>query len=457
MPIVAPIAAVAALVWGAAFARRGSLLIGCAALLLVGYVVGYEFWHARLGPVPLTLDRILLMGLVGAFVAQWRWKKLDPKPIAGVDWLVVTLLAVLTVSAIANRGDVHVPHMVSPMWRLVASFWIPAVVYWIARQSRISFTSWKIVIAVLACLGVYLAGTAVAETSRQWWAVFPRYIADPDLGLHFGRARGPHLNSASLGVFLTACFWAAWTLRAYVHRGWQLLILISLPLSVVAIYLTYTRAAWLGLAASGFVVLWLSVPPRLRKPVVGGAGLIGVVLAALLWSNVVGLKREGSAADSQHSVSQRTAFAYVSWQMFKDHPISGVGFGRFYDRKLPYLADRSQSFELESLRNLDHHNTLLSVLTETGMVGLAALVAVVVGWWRYAWSLAHSSHVPGWVRAHGLLMVVLLVAFLPNALFHDLTHLPMDMTLLFAMAGVTVGLSRSQWGESVSFSNSSNS
>jgi len=46
--------------------------------------------------------------------------------------------------------------------------------------------------------------------------------------------------------------------------------------------------------------------------------------------------------------------------------------GRFYDRKMPYLSDRSQEFELESLRPLHHHNTLLSILTETGMIGFAA-------------------------------------------------------------------------------------
>ena len=74
--------------------------------------------------------------------------------------------------------------------------------------------------------------------------------------------------------------------------------------------------------------------------------------------------------------------------MFKDNPIFGVGFGRFFDRKLPYLSDRSQDFELESLRPLHHHNTLLSLLTETGMIGLAAFIALLVAWARMAWSLA---------------------------------------------------------------------
>ena len=98
----------------------------------------------------------------------------------------------------------------------------------------------------------------------------------------------------------------------------------------------------------------------------------------------MGLEREGTAGESHHSVDQRKSFAYVSWQMFKDHPLMGVGFGRFYDRKLPYLSDRSQEFELESLRPLDHHNTLLSLLVETGLAGLAAFVALLAAWARAA-------------------------------------------------------------------------
>jgi len=89
-----------------------------------------------------------------------------------------------------------------------------------------------------------------------------------------------------------------------------------------------------------------------------------MLVMATTWHSVVDLEREGSGSESEHSVDQRKSFAYVSWKMFRENPVFGVGFGRFYDSKLPYLSDRSQDFELESLRNLHHHNTLLSLLTE---------------------------------------------------------------------------------------------
>jgi O-antigen ligase len=139
-------------------------------------------------------------------------------------------------------------------------------------------------------------------------------------------------------------------------------------------------------------------------------------------------------------VNQRKSFAYVSYQMFKEHPVFGVGFGRFYDCKLPYLSDRSQEFELESLRSLHHHNTLLSLLTETGMVGLAAFIAVLVAWARSAWLLVSDTELPAWMRDQGVLMLAVLVTYLSSAVFHDLTLLPSQQWLLFMAAGWTINL-----------------
>jgi N-acetylglucosaminyldiphosphoundecaprenol N-acetyl-beta-D-mannosaminyltransferase len=172
------------------------------------------------------------------------------------------------------------------------------------------------------------------------------------------------------------------------------------------------------------------------------ASACGLLVLAVAWGDVVGLKREGTAADAEHSVSQRASFAYVSWQMFKDHPIAGVGFGRFYDRKLPYLSDRSQDFELESIRPLHHHNTLLSLLTETGLIGFAAFAALLATWAREAWRLVQGSNGNNsrWLRAHGMLMLALLASYLCSALFHDLTLVPAQHWLLFLFAAITVNL-----------------
>lgn len=444
MPIVALIAVLAAAVWAAIYARRGSLVVGCGLFLAVGYVVGYDFWNIRIGPLPLTLDRLLLVGLVIAFAVQWRSRQFKIYPLTASDWLLGGLLVLLAASA-ALSGTPEIANAETSKWgRLVTAFFIPATLYWMVRQTPITARAWRGLLVVLVGLGIYLAVTAVAEAAGLWSLVFPRYIADPTLGIHFGRARGPTLNAASMGLYLTACLWCAWTLFGEVRRVWQLVLLVALPAMALGVVLTYTRSTWLGLAASGLVVLGFQLPRRLRWPAVATLLLAGTLFMAVDWHQLVHLQREDTAAQSQHSVDQRVSFAYVSWQMFKDHPIFGVGWGRFYDRKLPYLSDRSQDFELESLRPLNHHNTLLSLLTETGIVGLSAFLALLAVWARYAWSLAADANLPRWVRSHGVLMLALLANYLASATFHDLTLVAQQEWLLLVAAGLTVGLVQQQ-------------
>src|SRR5262245_46797999 len=100
MPILAVIAGVAAMVWGAIYARRGSLAIGAALVLVAAYVVGHEFWHTKVGPVPVTLDRLALGGLLVAASVQWRLGRLQFKRLVGCDWLLIGLIALFVVSAL---------------------------------------------------------------------------------------------------------------------------------------------------------------------------------------------------------------------------------------------------------------------------------------------------------------------------------------------------------------------
>ena len=447
MPIVAIVIGLAAIVWGAIYARRGSLLAGCGLLLVVGYVLGHEFWNIDVGPLPVTLDRIMLVGLLAGLAVQWRIGRLALRPLTAGDLVLGLLLAIVVASAVLSGQADFELNAASKWGRLLTSFLIPATLFFIVRQVPVTPRDWSLLLAGFVLLGIYLATTGVLEVAGQWGLVFPRYIADPNLGTHFGRARGPELNSVSLGLYLTAALWCGWTLLGHVTRRWQQLALfLTLPLMAGGVMLTYTRSTWLGMAASGLVVAAIEIPRRWRLPALGAAAFVGMLLVAASWSHLTGLQREGSTQESAHSVGQRTSFAYVSWQMFRDHPVFGVGFGRFYDRKLPYLSDRSQDFELESIRSLHHHNTFLSALTETGLVGLAAFVAAIAVWTRQAWLLVKHHESSTWIHSQGVLMLALMANYLCSAVFHDLTLISSQHVLLFAFAGLTVNLRQQAMG-----------
>jgi O-antigen ligase len=390
--------------------------------------------------VPLTVDRLLLVGLCGVVLWHWRGGQLRLGAMTGFDWLLVALVGYLTVRCAVTPEPPEDGSAVKPWWRLISAFWVPTAVYLAARTAPASERSWRTMLWVLAALGAWLSLTAIAEVGRQWWAVFPRYIADPTLGTHFGRARGPALNSASLGVFVTFCFWAAWMLRSRLPRTAQLGVVVGLAAMAGAVFFTYTRSTWIGLAAGLVVVPWLQLPRQWRSVLAIGALTAGVVGLAVFGERITNLARKDSDASAEHSVYQRASFVYVSMRMFYDAPVFGCGFGRFYDLKEPYLADRSQQLELESLRTLDHHNTFLSVLTETGLIGFGLYGALLGGWAVASWRLVRHEPAGSWRQSQGLLGIAALITYAASALFHDLTLSPTDHWLLFLMAGVSVGL-----------------
>ena len=67
----------------------------------------------------------------------------------------------------------------------------------------------KIFLGVLVALGGYLGLTALFETVGPHALVFPRYITNPELGYHVGRARGPFLEAEANGIALFICGIAA--------------------------------------------------------------------------------------------------------------------------------------------------------------------------------------------------------------------------------------------------------
>lgn len=440
MELVVVIIAVAAAAWWAVYARCGSLWVGCAAFVALGYVLGPPLWSPKVGPIPLTIDRLLILGLGAAFLWQWRAGRLAPSRLTSADWLLIATLGYFTIRCAMTPSASVDASSVNPWWRLIAAFWIPASLYLVARTAPRSERAWRGMLWTLAALGGFLAFTAFAEVGKQWWAVFPRYIADPTLGTHFGRARGPALNSASLGIMLTICFWAAWMLWPRLTRPAQLAMAGLFALIAGGVFLTFTRSTWIGLAGGIAVIPLFQLPKQWRGVLAIGVVMAGAVGMIAFGERVTDLGRKDSDGSAEHSVYQRASFVYVSMRMFRDAPVFGHGFSRFYDLKMPYLADRSQQLELESLRKLDHHNTFLSVLVETGIVGFTLLVALLAAWGRAAWRLARDASPESWERGQGLFALATLIAYMASALFHDLTLSATEHWLLFLTAGVSVAL-----------------
>jgi len=431
-----------ALVWSAVFVCRGSLVVGALTLLLLITCFGHPFFHYELGPIPLTLDRLFFVLLVGVYFFQRHLGRTDPKPAAWPDVILACLGVVLLVSGsvVGWAGTPTEPWVT--VWRLVSGYLIPGTVYWIVRQAPLGERQLRQVHVALAAMGIYLGAIGILESTGQWWAVFPTYIADPKLGLHFGRARGPMIHAVSYGLYAAVALLSAWICATGLGIHARLVALLAMPLALAGLVLSFTRSVWIGAALGLIVTLALTLRGKWRTLVLGTLVLGGMVVGVARLESLTSMRREDSAEDSRKSVGMRAMFTYVSWKMFLDRPLFGFGFGQFYTAKLDYLDDHSTDLDLEQIRGFVHHNTFLRQLPETGLVGLTVYLALLAGWGRAAWRLVRSRMAPPWVQAQGVLMLGTLAIYVTLGLFHELSYTAIDNALVFLLAGLTMGVSR---------------
>ena len=352
-----------------------------------------------------------------------------------LDVLVFGLAAWILIRVIT--GGETLPSA-SPLSRWLFYFAMPVSMYFFARVSKFSNEDLVWVYRGIVLLSGYLAITAVFEVTGLHALVFPKYIVNPESWEFFGRGRGPLMNPAGNGFVMTIGLMVS-TLGVF--RGSRAARLGSLVLTIVilsGIYCTLTRSVWLG-AIAGLGVIVLNYSPRWVRVL----GLASVVLFAGLAvtglkDGVMEMKRDKnlSSADAAKSVELRPLLAVVAYEMFKDRPIAGFGYRRYFIHAKPYHTIRSYDLPLEQARPYMQHNAFLSILVDTGLIGLSLFTGVLFLMASYALQLARNVAQDEIVQRAGLVWCGGLAAYFCNGMFHDVTIIPMVNMFTFFGAGM---------------------
>lgn len=441
MELLLLFAAIAASVWALVLLPRWTPLSMAVTYLLVASAAGYEIYNFNVG-INMSFDRLMLLILIGSFGWRWWRQKTAARDIPASELILFAFFGLLILNMFAHdwrrTGDGQVPIL----QHMIEGYLIPFILYWIARRSVITSKSLDKVYILLGCFGVYLSLTALCEIAGVWSLVFPKQIADPELGIHFGRARGPFLQSVRLGVYLLVCCFATWiplVWRKRFGREGQLVGFLLFGLSTAAIFATYTRSIWLAFGLSGFLVAIMTFSVFMKRLTIVAAMAAGILVVASR-GNLVSFQREYGVQETKQSTEMRAVFAYVSWLMFQDKPVIGHGFGHYPHKNRPYLNDRATRMQLETIRGYIHHNTWLSLLVELGVIGFALYLALFLAWGRRAVQLFRDHAAPKWMRGQALLFILFLASYTIQMIFHDVSYSPMENGMLFLMAGLTCGI-----------------
>jgi O-antigen ligase len=398
-----------------------------AVLISLGVACEVLNGNARLVGFPIAPDRILIFAglaslalrLPGAVVTRsivWR----------PVHALLAATAAYATVSALAAHTLTTTDGLFALLDRLGI---VPFLIFTLAplifgnRQTR------NVLLVVLVGLGAYLGITAVAEGTGLHWLIFPSYIRDPAVGLHYGRARGPFVEAVANGLGLYGCAvasaTAAWLWRG--QRGRSRLAVAVTLLCLAGTIFTLTRAVWLATVIATLLALLANHRTRaVLAPTVGVA--LAVLALAILFVPGFASHAEERQGD-KGPIWDRYNSNNAGIRAVKDNPLFGVGWQAWTQRNEPYLR-QADDYPLTGTK-IEIHNVALSHAAELGLVGLAL------------WGAAFAAGIGGSILRPGpaeldpwrLGMVALTVHYVVVASFGPLAY-PFPNLLLWTWAGV---------------------
>jgi putative inorganic carbon (HCO3(-)) transporter len=223
-----------------------------------------------------------------------------------------------------------------------------------------------ILMVTLVAIGGYLGLTAFFEGLHLNALVFPRYILNPNVGIHFGRARGPFVEADANGLVMFACAVASGiALYQWRRERKALLAAAVLFLCLGGTVFTLTRAIWIAsLAATLLTLLAFRQLRRFFLPATIGVALLGVGALALI-PGLAGEAEERS--NSLRPVWDRLNTDAAALRMFEHRPLTGFGWYTFESEGPEYLR-QSSSYPLTGA-GLNVHNVFLSRLAELGAIG----------------------------------------------------------------------------------------
>lgn len=346
----------------------GLLLPSLAALVALLILPGWSFYF---DVVPKVV--IVLAGAAAVLWLPWGWPELSsPRMKWFVGILAAQGIAIVAATAFSTYRWFS---FYGSTWRRSGVFAELAVLVLAAAAAG----------SVAGRLRVWLRIMVLAGLAVAIYAIFQYFGVDPLMdpaGYRFGGGRfmivrppGTFGHAAYLATYLLfIVFGGAALARMEVASGWKWAALATCAIAFFAIVLSGTRAALVGLAAGA---LFIAVRERVNRKWVAGAVGLAILLGAfyispagerlrarVFWSgeDALGGSRLMLWQDALRMSMGRWALGYGPETFAREFPLhESIGLARAYP-----------DFYHES-----PHNIFIDALVSEGVVGLAALVAMV--------------------------------------------------------------------------------
>ena len=201
------------------------------------------------------------------------------------------------------------------------------------------------------------------------------------------------------------------------------------------VYFRFIRPLPMVVAALSLSLVVLALDPQaaLRFASLGG-------VKSLLANRTSGYKEPAQSQTGipDTSVVRRYVLNVAAWRVFVDHPILGVGPGHFAEYYSMAYSNRVGL--IEQLKTYRGHNLYFETLAETGILGLASFLAIIVAIMHGLWRIWKRLHQEGPEFADTAIAFFLcLVAYLISAVFAHLSY-QRYLWLLVALSSAAINI-----------------
>jgi len=351
------------------------------------FLLAWLFSSASLSPrslFPSTALNRPLLALAGVSLITMAWSRLHPDPEVTYSY---------------PHSDVSwATAQLSQVGLLAAALFIPfavmaAIKRWKDVETVVTAVAMVVAVGTLLTAGGLIFGYgstyAILGATRSYW-------------------EQPWASSMEPLTALCLPFVYAGVLfgRSSMSRYW--LICLLFPLCLLGVVLTFSRESWM-LALCGLALVtayWL------RSRVNSAYALLMVVAVGgvIVLSGAVGLVSRFYNPDEVYGF-ERIYYYATALRLFATHPLLGVGAGnyQFFDR----------SYEGEAAGGIAH-NQFLTMAAETGLIGLAMLLWLVLSLLKVRRQLRSGTktggNCPDWLRAAG---PAFLLVWISECLFQE--------------------------------------
>ncbi len=269
---------------------------------------------------------------------------------------------------------------------------------------------------------------------------------EPDVGKVYFALNFAH--NATGSVYAITCMFLLVFFLIEKEKRLKILYAVLLIINLTALFLTKSRANYLGFIAGSIIVIWLcyrSVKKFLITIGILILGSIPVIYFTGVYHRFIQIFQFGEGTSVIRFFTWEKA-----WYLFSQSPLFGVGFGRFND----IFSIDWNLFDLGRLKgfpgfivfymknnfyyNSGHvHNSYLQFLTETGVIGLGLVMLFwslcLVKLLNYYNNSKKDFNKKVFLSAIGSIFILLVISFFENYLSATTVMIPVSMLVSLAI------------------------